>query len=756
MKVIISENLISAFALIISIFLIFFIAGSLFSTQTERAGEVAYSNIAKSVAELIDRAAAEAGSAFIEYNVPSGLQFNMNITYRNVIVTPKGMEPVSSSFSSVTHTGDYGFRNPKKLCVVKNRYDRTILVKNGPCECNTKDSKCDPECVVEGVCDRKCATSKTDYTCIPMCASDGDGICDPDCYTNNPDSVWDSDCAQQNPKPDGICDPDSDNIRDGFCDIDCFYNYNFSVGVCDPDCRPADRDGDGIEDKSDSICYAGCSEKKGFGYTRARPKIPEEAFCKSDNGNYLQCLGNAIYSCGEYQATCIGGCQQPTLNHSAPVRCHPGAGPNFANLTGPSCCCIAGDCYIREREGCILAGGYAYSNESSYCKPPEKTEEIEGTIFLKSDGVCDLDCAQSVDVCDPDCPDYLENCIICTPENESYLTGKPCCSGLTACPGTGNCSKTCCGDGFCDRKELWKESDHPKYWENPYTCPSDCDGDTPNRIDSCSAGPFTGSPCRRNITIDFYSDMIQTCSNATEEFLDRREWDINQIADDLLRGKRTPRGFAFDDTKYGDACDRVQNASYTITSQENFNYSGEYERCCCADFSESCGGYPILKECCGTGFCADHATALLSILRRMGIPSDELWATFTLGTSCQPHAVVIYNCSTDLPDNLKLEECDGNWNKWLVLDSTNHQIVPLERWPCKNMCLWYNDYGLYATQLGRINATTGRVYPQDASCSSSTWEGKEVCVTSPTDPNPFSCEFERLCNEYGNGINCVW
>lgn len=758
MRAIISENLISTFAIIISIFLIFLIAHSLFSSQTGRASEVAYSNIAKGLADLIDRVAAEAGSAYIEYNLPKGLEFDVNITYRNVVIRPKDMEPLTSSFSSLTHTGDYGLVNPKKMCIIKNRYDRRIIVKNGPCECNIKDNKCDPECIVEGICDERCISALPDYVCIPFCTVNGDGICDPDCYTNELDGVWDSDCVSVNSQPDNICDPDSNGIKDNFCDLDCFYTYNFTTGVCDPDCKPKDLDGDGVEDRSDGICYAGCFEKRGFIYERIKTQIPDDAFCNPNDPNYLQCLGNDLYNCGTFVGTCRGGCQQPTINHTSPSHCHPRGGQDFSNMRGLSCCCINGDCYIRDREECILSGGYAYSNESSYCIATKKTETL-GTIFLKSDGVCDLDCAKSKNVCDPDCPDDLENCVICTPENESYLiTGKPCCSDLIPCPGTGNCSKNCCGDGFCDRRELWKESDNPKYWENPYTCPEDCEGETVNRIEDCNSGPFTSAPCNNNNTMKWYEGKIEICSEVVEKFLDRREWDINQIADDLLRGRGPPRGFAWDQSRYNDACLRIQNASITIEANENYNLSEPV--CCCVvngDISLcDSGAYPT-EQCCGVGFCIDDATALLSILRRLGIPPKDVYMTFQFaGYICQPHAFVVYRCDEDLPDNMKLKECDGHWGEWLRLDATGHFIQPLSQSNCRTMCSWYNDQGLYATsEEGRIDSNTGWAYPPNVSCSPSTWEGKEIC-SSPGIPD-ISCNFngpDGICTQFG--IECKW
>ena len=116
--------------------------------------------------------------------------------------------------------------------------------------------------------------------------------------------------------------------------------------------------------------------------------------------------------------------------------------------------------------------------------------------------------------------------------------------------------------------------------------------------------------------------------------------------------------------------------------------------------------------------------ALLSILRTLGVPAKDVFATFSGGESCARHAFVVYKCDESLPENLKLEECNGHWGEWLVLDATNHFIRPLEETDlCQNMCAWYNDYGLYASINpslygfgGRIDEDTGYAFPKELNC----------------------------------------
>jgi hypothetical protein len=68
-----------------------------------------------------------------------------------------------------------------------------------------------------------------------------------------------------------------------------------------------------------------------------------------------------------------------------------------------------------------------------------------------------------------------------------------------------------------------------------------------------------------------------------------------------------------------------------------------------------------------------------------------------------------------LPDELKLDECSGHQNEWMVLDATWHTIYPLEgSAACQNLGIWYNDAGIYPKTLGKLSPTPSggdRGYP---------------------------------------------
>jgi len=106
-------------------------------------------------------------------------------------------------------------------------------------KCDIADQVCDPGCAFYNACDPACNQDVANGACLPACVDrNGDGIitredtdrrCDPDCYSNTPIGIYDYDCLASN---DNICDPDTHNLRDGYCDKDC-SNEN---GICDPDC----------------------------------------------------------------------------------------------------------------------------------------------------------------------------------------------------------------------------------------------------------------------------------------------------------------------------------------------------------------------------------------------------------------------------------------------------------------------------------------------------------------------------------------
>lgn len=137
----------------------------------------------------------------------------------------------------------------------------TDIPVTSPESCNTADTRCDPGCVYNEVCDPACYDAFLHDVCNPHCVDqngdgltngdDFDGICDPDCYNSHYNGgYYDVDCIESF---DGICDPDTNNVKDMFCDADC----NAKDGICDPDCG-----------RSDADC----------------PYIPEDGVCETDKG----------------------------------------------------------------------------------------------------------------------------------------------------------------------------------------------------------------------------------------------------------------------------------------------------------------------------------------------------------------------------------------------------------------------------------------------------------------------------------------
>ncbi len=96
------------------------------------------------------------------------------------------------------------------------------------------------------------------------------------------------------------------------------------------------------------------------------------------------------------------------------------------------------------RDGTCYVGCYNYT--------AKRGENV--TVFLKSDGICDLDCNETNGICDPDCNMDKDCEKICAKEGES-CEDVPCCEGLVCCPGEKICrpaalKRPCCGNGYCE------------------------------------------------------------------------------------------------------------------------------------------------------------------------------------------------------------------------------------------------------------------------------------------------------------------
>lgn len=520
------------------------------------------------------------------------------------------------------------------------------------------------------------------------------------------------------------------NIGDGRCDASCVVD-----GICDPAC---------VKQEQDYICLPACV--KG-----------DDKICDAD---CISAIQDWVWDrdCAAPDGTC-----DPDSNRQRDEVCDPDClGNQTDGFCDPECILEKdknGDGFEDVPDGiCDLD-----------CIHEKINKTADGFTLLGSpikDGICDLDCTSRSDVCDPDCPDHMRECSPCAAEGEK-ADGKPCCAGLTDCPTSNICSQTCCGNGVCEGRSQWDVAYHPKNWENPCTCQQDCPGNCPMPSGQCSAGPFTSGICYPNLLGQFYSGKIEICSDAVKDFLDRRMWDINEVAETTLRAP-PPLGWGFDGTRYCDACNRLQTATNTINANEAYNMS---DGIACCETIQQTRGCACMDEAtatdasaCGIGFCGDHSTALYSIFRRLGVPSKDLWVTMTIsGADCRGHAFVILRCNTSLESRLVLDECKARNGEWIALDATGHFIRPMSQIGCRTMCVWWNENGLYAEQEGRTSAGEGWAYNLSATCSASTWEGGESCRISNT--MTYSCQFNDYCSKNNlactdfctdAGVTCKW
>jgi len=669
--VVLSETLLAVTEVVISFILIVLTIQLVFQQQSSVTVQSAYEAVARDVSTSIDRAAAAAGAIYIEQPIPKGLKLNLTIDYKTVLVS-YGSQSVRKSFVGLTYTNPVTISNPTDLCVVKTENDRKVYVLQGNCTCDIGSNVCNPVCSAKGICQKSCVTSNPDDVCNSVCLANdlAQGICDPDCYRNATDKVFNPYCVNPNNNPDGVCDPDSNNIHKGICDKDCYNIYsNGKTGVCDPDCPSSDQvftGQNGTKYKtSDGQCYTGCINKTA--------------------------------------ATVI-----------------------------------------------------ATANQTQKSK-----------ITLISDGVCDLDCNSTASICDPDCPNSLACQNICMKEGQA-ANGQPCCSGLTRCPGTDICSKSCCGNGKCEDSSMWPPA-NKTLWETKYTCPQDCGNAT--RPACQPGGPFVSSVCYSDIRNQDGSRLgdkpawtgtaISVCDSQAELYLDRRSWDINAVFASIT--KSPPSGFAFDGSRYINACQRIQPSGYTISANENFTSSSPI---CCSIDGTGCPfpDAPYLgQQCAGVGYCADHAAAMLSILRTLGIPPQDVFITFEIsGANCGRHAFVAMKCDPNLKSNSALwpNACNGNEGQWLGVDATNHFVTPLKNYPCSSLGIFWNDRGIYPLTYGSAayfpnlavpagQTPQGYVIPPDAVCNTYNQPTPQQCA------NDFSVQhsYQELCKPFN--VNCI-
>jgi type II secretory pathway pseudopilin PulG len=511
------------------------------------------------------------------------------------------------------------------------------------------------------------------------------------CQCNPNNNICDPACAAQ-----GICDTACVNSTAGVCNAYCAAK---NPSVCDMNC---------YSNSSTGVCESSCIQKN----------IPD-GICSPDCDNVTK-------------GVCDVDCYNQYSNGNTGF-CDPDC-PSKDNLIQVENIAIKpsdGKCYT----GCV---NYTKGNKT----------------FLKSDGICDSDCNATLNICDPDCPNSPACQNICKKQGEDASV-YPCCSGVIACPATGICSKTCCGNGKCEGRPGTTNGWSPgnkTLWETPYTCPQDCGSAT---RPSCSAGgPFVQSVCYRVVgaatedTPIWTGTAISVCDSQAQLFLDRRNWDINEVLQTVK--DVTPEGWAFDWSRYNDACSRVQAAGLTISANEN--YRENYPECCSTPDCPGGAGVPYLSECAGVGYCADHAAGILSILRTLGISDKDVFMTFGIfGQTCGRHAFVVMRCDISLSSNLVPTECQGHDNEWLRIDATQHFVALLKDTTCVSMGIWWNDKGIYPLTYGKIADSTlkGYVYPTDAKCNTAGQPTETDCK------NNYGVEhhFDLLCQPYN--VQCV-
>lgn len=534
-------------------------------------------------------------------------------------------------------------------------------------------------CIVKDVITNQVTITDRDCSCNPY-----DSFCDPACVLKN---TCDRKCVSDNIT--GMCNP---YCSGSGCDLNCYKAWD--TGVCAIGCiKPDQRDG---------ICSPSCNNVK-------------KGVCDLD--------------CYYDKHNATNGICDPDCPVSLPQN------KFYTTYDGIKVKMSDGVCYA----GCV------------------NFTRRDGTTVLKSDEICDEDCKNSQNICDPDCKGSMSSdaCINKCATEGNTTEKYPCCDGLIECPGDHVCRKNqplaCCGNGICEGRpgteNGWGPGNKTK-WETYYTCSQDCKTDPGTKTSCSGTTAFTESVCYRDI-LDadgrwigdepvWVKDLIKTCNSEAALFLDRRNWKISEVIKSL--NDSVPEGWAWDGSRYDNACNNMQDADITTAANEIYNSSISM---CCSK-SSSCDPRAtydpnVAPVCKGVGYCADHAIATLSILRTLGVPANDTYAVFSGGEGYSRHAWVVMRCDPTLPQSLFPDQCIGNDNKWLSIDATGHFVKLLSQTSYNIMCLWWNDQGIYAQTEGKINSTAGFAYANDTLCSSI---DPNNCADRHSD-----CSYQKLCKD---------
>jgi len=393
--------------------------------------------------------------------------------------------------------------------------------------CDPSNGVCDPGCIVEDFCDKDCYTKETRDICLGSCIDfnedgrfdrqDADDLCDPDCYNSERNGgVYDFDCLNSD---DGICDPDSNFIKDDYCDKDCFP----ANGICDPDC--GDRD---VDCYRSGPCDPARKETCGSSYdcrncTELNFNVPNE--CKTGCKDFLrppavmdqyecvptsQLTGNNA-PCGDdcdcwEHSFCDNGMCCPKGQRNTGTSCEKTVNNgNCDTVVGENCFNAPGDCPCTSPDvccpllgnnnnsfGCTFDAGYRKIGIGGSCACSTQCEDTDNTICIGNildpgtgGGCCNLGehwngatCETGINgICEPEIPFY-EDCNdadcsctggdVCCPEDPE--SGKDGCTegGFTngdecACGNQCNAGLYCSGDvgdkHCCQLTELWNGTD---------------------------------------------------------------------------------------------------------------------------------------------------------------------------------------------------------------------------------------------------------------------------------------------------------
>ena len=91
-----------------------------------------FQSIARDIALIIDREASLSSDTEIEYEIPKGSKIDIQIQYKSVFVN-YGEKSVKKSFSGLTKTGPYYFKEPQILCFIKRSEQNDIWIFDVPC-----------------------------------------------------------------------------------------------------------------------------------------------------------------------------------------------------------------------------------------------------------------------------------------------------------------------------------------------------------------------------------------------------------------------------------------------------------------------------------------------------------------------------------------------------------------------------------------------------------------------------------------------